>query len=149
ELSADIVICSHVLYPISDIVPFLRKLLSSARRTCYIYMRAKHIDAITGHLWRHFHGDERCLSPSYIHALDVLFEMEIYANVEIVRSTSSLRFPSLDVAVDELVDQLILPTDEATRNELRKLLQRWLIERNGMLTPPVNEMVSAILAIPV
>ncbi len=149
DLSADIVICSHVLYPIRDIVPFLRKLLSSARSTCYIYMRANHIDAITGHLWRHFHGDERCLPPGYIHALDVLFEMEIYANVEIVRSTSSMRFPSLEVAVDELVDQLILPTDEATRNELRKLLQEWLIERNGMLIPPVNEMVSAILAIPV
>jgi SAM-dependent methyltransferase len=148
DLSADIVICSHVLYPIRDIEPFLRKLLSATRGTCYIYMRANHIDAVTGHLWRHFHGDERCLPPSYIHALDVLFEMDIYANVEVVRLTSSLRFPSLEVAVDELLEQLILSPDAATRGELRKLLQEWLIERNGMLVPPVEEMVSAILAVP-
>jgi hypothetical protein len=112
-------------------------------------MRANHIDAVTGHLWRHFHGDERCLPPSYIHALDVLFEMGIYANVEVVRLTSSLRFPSLEVAVDELLEQLILSPDEATHGELRELLQEWLIERNGMLVPPVEEMVSAILAVPV
>jgi hypothetical protein len=31
---------------------------------------------------------------------------------------------------------------------LRKLLQEWLIERNGMLVPPVEEMVSAILVVP-
>ena len=51
-------------------------------------------------------------------------------------------------AVDELLEQLILSPDEATRGELRKLLQEWLIERNGMLVPPVEEMVSAILVVP-
>src|SRR5260370_13334992 len=123
NLSADIVICSHVLYPIRDIESFLTKLFSATRGNCYIYMRANHIDAVTGHLWQHFHGDERCLPPGYIHALDVLFEMDIYANVEVVRLTSSLRFPSLEVAVDELIEQLILSPDEETRGELRKLLQ--------------------------
>src|SRR5579864_7007128 len=84
DLHADIVICSHVLYPIRDIVPFLAKLQHAARQRCYIYMRATPIDALTAHLWQHFHGDERRFSPSYIHALDVLFEIGIYANVEIV-----------------------------------------------------------------
>ena len=149
DLTADIVICSHVLYPIKDIVPFLAKLRDATRRTCYLYLRASHIDALTAHLWRHFHGDERCLPPGYIHALDVLFEMGIYADVEIVKLPVSMRFPSLDIAVDEHLEQLILPTDEQTRTQLRQLLEGWLVERDGMLVPPVDEMVCAIIKIPV
>jgi SAM-dependent methyltransferase len=144
-LQADIVICSHVLYPILDIVPFLEKLNYAARDTCYIYMRATHIDALIAPIWKHFHGEERCLPPGYIHALDVLYETGIYANVEIVKLWSSFRFPSLDGAVEELLEQLILPDDEKTRDELRALLGNWLIEDNGMLVPPIREMVSAII----
>src|SRR5205823_10767866 len=84
NLSADIVLCSHVLYPILDIVPFIARLQAATRRTCYIYMRAIAIDAATAHLWEHFHGEKRYFPPGYIHALDVMFEMGIYANVEIV-----------------------------------------------------------------
>ncbi len=147
DLSADIVICSHVLYPIRDIVPFLAKLQAATRVACYIYMRATPIDALTSHIWRHFHGDDRCLPPGYIHALDVLYEMGMFANVEIVETPQSLRYPSLDVAVDELVEQLILPDNEQTRSELRWLLAAWLIERDGMLVPPVAKMVCAIIQI--
>jgi hypothetical protein len=111
-------------------------------------LRANHIDALTAHLWRHFHGDERRMPPGYIHALDVLFEMGIYADVEIVKLPVSIRYPSLDVAVDELLEQLILPDDEQTRTELRKLVEGWLIERDGMFVPPVEEMVCAIMKTP-
>jgi hypothetical protein len=145
DLSADIVICSHVLYPIQDIVPFLAKLQAATRGVCYIYMRATPIDALTNHIWRHFHDAERCLPPGYIHALDVLYEMGIFASVEIVETPQSLRYPSLDVAVDELVEQLILPNDEQIRNTLRGLLAGWLVERYGVLVPPMEKMVSAII----
>jgi 2-polyprenyl-3-methyl-5-hydroxy-6-metoxy-1,4-benzoquinol methylase len=145
DVQADIVLCSHVLYPIRDIVPFLAKLQHATRQACYIYMRATPIDALTAHLWKHFHGDERCYSPSYIHALDVLFEMGIYANVEVVSLPASLRYPSLDVAVEELADLLIVPGDEKTRDELRALLADWLVERDGMLVPPPQDMRSAII----
>ncbi|HJT55751.1 MAG TPA: class I SAM-dependent methyltransferase [Ktedonobacteraceae bacterium] len=145
ELQADIVICSHVLYPILDIVPFLKKLQAATKNTCYIYMRATHIDSLMAPIWQHFHGEERYLPPGYIHAVDMLYEMGIYANVEIVKIQSSLRFSSLDGAVEEMVEQLILPDDEKTRGELRAVLKDWLVERDGMLMPPVEEMVSAMI----
>ncbi len=145
DLQADVVICSHVLYPIRDIVPFLAKLRRAARQRCYIYMRATPIDALTAHLWKHFHGDERCYPPNYIHALDILFEMDIYANVEVVSLPASLRYPSLDVAVEELAELLIVPGDEKTRDELRGMLAGWLVERDGMLVPPLQEMTCAII----
>lgn len=145
DLAADIVICSHVLYPIRDIVPFLAKLKAATRNACYIYMRATPIDALTNPIWRHFHGDERRLPPSYIHALDVLYEMGLYANVEIVETPQSLRYPSLDIAVDELIEQLILPDNKQIRAELQVLLEGWLIELDGMLAPPIEKMVCAIM----
>ena len=145
DLQTDIVICSHVVYPIRDIVPFLAKLRTATRRTCYIYLRATQIDSLTAHLWRHFHGEERCLQPGYIHALDVLYDMDIYANVEIVTLPPILRYSSLDVAVEEMVEQLILPDDEQTRKELRGLLEPWLVERDDVLVPPIDKIVSAIV----
>lgn len=145
DLSADIVLCSHVLYPIWDIDTFVTKLHSATRRACYIYMRAAHFDASTSFLWKHFHGAERRFAPGYIHALNVLFEMSIYADVEIVRMPGVLRYPSLDVAVGELLEQLILPDDARTRAELRGLLETWLIERDGVFVPPTDEQTCAII----
>ena len=145
NLQADIVICSHVLYPIREIEPFLVKLQKATRQDCYCYLRATHIDALTADLWQHFHHDERRIPPSYIHVLDVLYEMGIFANVEIVTLPPSLRYPSLNVAVTEMTEQLILPDDEKTREELRALLERWLVERDGMLVPPQQKVVCAII----
>jgi len=108
-------------------------------------MRGTPLDALSAHLWRHFHGDERCLPTGYIHLLDVLYEMGIYANVQVVTLPPALRYPSLDVAVEESLEQLILPGDEQTRGQLRTLLEQWLIERDGMLVPPVEKAVSAII----
>jgi hypothetical protein len=71
--------------------------------------------------------------------------MNIYANVEIVTLPPSLRYPSLDVAVAEISEQLILPDDEKTRTKLHDLLDGWLVERDGMLLPPLQELVCAII----
>lgn len=147
SLAADVVIGSHVLYPIVDIEPFLEKLITATGHICYIYMRATSNDALTGHLWKHFHGDERLLPPGYIHALDVLYEMGIYADVEVVKLPVMLSYPSFDVAVEEVAEQLILSDEDAARKELRQLLEDWLVERNGMLVPPIEAMIGAIITV--
>lgn len=148
DLQADIVICSHVLYPIREVDTFLARLSVATRQTCYLYLRALHYDSFTAPLWRHFHGTDRCQQPGYIHALDILYDMGIYANVDIVKTPGSMRYPSLDGAVEELLEHLILPRDEQTRNELRTLLASWLVEREGMLAIPIDEMISAIISWP-
>jgi len=145
NLRADIVICSHVIYPIRDIEPFLLKLHKASLQGCYLYVRASHMDALTADIWRHFHHDERCMPPGYIHVLDVLYEMGLYVNVEIVSLPPSLRYPSLDVAVHEMAEQLILPEDEKTLLELRAMFGEWLVEIDGMLVPPGQKMQSAII----
>lgn len=149
-LRADVVICCHVLYPILDVVPFLQKLHSAAQQTCYVYMRATHIDALSAPLWRHFHGSERQMSPGYIHALDVLYELGIYARVEIVHAPSTFTYPSLQDAEDEMLEQLILEDTPSVRAELRALLADWLSEQpDHSWSSPTMDTVSAILWWPV
>jgi FkbM family methyltransferase len=148
DLQAELTICSHVVYPIRDIVPFLTKIDASARQACYIYVRVTPIDTLTAPIWRHFHGDDRHMSPGAIHLLDVLYEMGIYPDVEIARMPGSLRFPSVEIAAQELSEQLLLPDDPQTRDELINLLREWLVPRDGMLVPPLKEMVVAIVSWP-
>ena len=128
DLWADVVLCSHVLYPILDIEPFLKKLHAASKQACYLYLRAASLDTITAPLWQHFHGDERHFTPGYIHALDVLYELGIYAQVETVTAPFSWSYPSLQDAEDELMEQLILEESTQTRRELRELLENWLIK---------------------
>jgi SAM-dependent methyltransferase len=148
DLQADVVICSHVLYAITEIAPFLAKLRNAARRACFISMRVTPFDEITAHLWKHFHGDERRYPPSAIHVLDVLYEMGIYANVEVIETPlgAAFHYPSLDAAVEGLLEQMILPDTEQVRSEMRGLLEHWLVEQDGVLGAPVEKkMASAII----
>lgn len=145
DLRADFVICSHVLYPLLEIGLFLQKLNTASMHACYLYLRATHIDALTAPLWRHFHGEERCLPPCYIHVLDVLFEMGIYAQVQVVRLPFALSYPSLQDAEDELIEQLILEDRVETRRELKRLLEDWLVSDETGWHSPSQEMVSAII----
>ncbi|MBV8695662.1 MAG: class I SAM-dependent methyltransferase [Chloroflexi bacterium] len=145
DLQADIVLCNHVLYPIREVDTFLLKLRAATQHVCYIYMWATHPDGLNAHLWPHFHGDERQLLPKYIDALDVMCEMGIYADVEVARLAVSLRYASLEDAVEEQLERLILPDDALTRDKLRTLLDAWLVERDGVLVPPVDTLVGAII----
>lgn len=146
DLHADLVICSHVLYPILDIEAFLTKLYRASTGASYLYMRGTAIDGITAPFWQHFHGTERCQPPAYIHALDVLYQLGIYANVEVVKAPFRLSYPSLQHAEDELLEQLILEDTAQKRAELRDLLKGWLVESNdGSWHSPEQTMTSAIL----
>ncbi|HEY1353552.1 MAG TPA: class I SAM-dependent methyltransferase [Ktedonobacteraceae bacterium] len=146
DVRADIVICSHVLYPLLEVGPFLAKLNAAGRQACYLYLRATQIDMLTAPLWRHFHGDERRLAPGYIHALDVLYEQGIYANVEVAGAPFVLSYATLQEAEDELLEQLILEDTARTRQELRGLLEDWLIAEDDSWHSPEQEFVSAILS---
>lgn len=146
DLHADVTICSHVLYPLLEIVPFLEKLHNATRQVSYLYLRANSLDSITAHLWQYFHGSERCQPPGYVHALDVLADLGIYANVEVVDAPITLSYLSPQHAEDELIEQLILEDTPETRAELRALLDDWLIkEVDGSWRSPVFAAVSAIL----
>jgi SAM-dependent methyltransferase len=144
---ADIVICSHVLYPIADIEPFVRKLAAHAKRRVYVYTRVDAMPTDMG-LWSEFYGVPLQLQPSHLDLLNALAEMEIIPDVEIVEHRFTWTFASLDEAIEQVRNSLCLRADdEAATSKLRSLLRdRMITWPNGRLGPQIGSTRSAIIS---
>jgi len=144
--SADIVLCSHVITLIADVVPFIDKLQATARRKVFLYVGAYAVDAIFDPFWRHFHGAPRRPGASWVDALGVLNEMGIEPHVEVAELRTGTRHESLADAVESYRDQLVLPKTPAVQRELARLLDPWFQRRNGGLYAPLRTQPAAIMS---
>lgn len=77
---ADVVTAHHVVYNVSDIVPFLGALDDHARIRVVLEMPDHHPLAPMSTAWRHFWQLERPLAPTSLDLIDVLHEMDIDAH---------------------------------------------------------------------
>lgn len=145
--AADIVLCAHVLYPIADAVPFVRKLGVSARRACFLALR----DVVSepeplGRLWQRFHGEPRYLQPGYLDAYALLYEIGIRANVRVSQiSRPSWSFPDVEAAVDSVREHLILPERDDVDEVLRTELAAALVSDGELLRLEVEPTYSAVI----
>jgi SAM-dependent methyltransferase len=144
---ADVVICSHVLYPIADIEPFVRKLAAKAKRRVYVYTRVDAMPTDMG-LWREFYGVPLQLQPSHLDLLNALAELEIVPDVQIVQHRFTWTFASIDEAVDQVRNSLCLAeSDQKSLAKLRGLLEERLVAwPNGRIGPDVGSTRSAIIS---
>jgi SAM-dependent methyltransferase len=144
---ADVVLCSHVLYPIADVVPFLRKLHEAARERVLIYLRADPLSTDMD-LWREFYGVPLQHQPVHMDLLNVLAQIDIFADVEIVEHRFTLTYQSIEDAVSQLRYGLCLREgDTAAEEKLRRLLSERLVRwPDGRLGPPVSSARTAILS---
>jgi SAM-dependent methyltransferase len=144
-LTAEVVLCAHVLYPLPDIVPFLARLDAAAQRECFVYLRERHLDELTSAAWERWHGEPRCLPPTGSDALAVLQEMGIAAEAERVEAPTSWRYASLEEAETEFLEHLILPDTPAVRRELRRWLAGWLVPADGGWAAPLPSVPALII----
>lgn len=80
---ADVVTCHHVVYNVSEIVPFLSALDAHAAHRVVIEMPQEHPLASMSNAWRHFWAIERPAGPGPTDLVDVLTSMGITATVEL------------------------------------------------------------------
>jgi len=144
---ADVVICSHVLYPIGDIVPFVRKLEAAAKQRVFVYLRADPLATDMG-LWGEFHGVPLQHQPVHMDLLNVLAQIGIFADVEIVEHRITLTYASLDEAMEQVRNSLCLREDDvAATARLRRLLDERLVPwPKGRIGPPVGAARSAVMS---
>ncbi|HXF50590.1 MAG TPA: class I SAM-dependent methyltransferase [Dehalococcoidia bacterium] len=141
---ADVAICSHVLYPIYDIVPFLRKLDASAT-WCFVYLRVDPIVTDLG-LWQEFHGEPLVDQPTHADALDVIHELGIAPNVTVFRLDARRSFASWDEAVEQALRSVCVPDTPENRSRLAELLRTRLREdEDGMVRTPPQTIRTAVL----
>ncbi len=144
---ADIVLCSHVLYPIADVIPFIRKLESSAMRRVYLYLRVDPLPTDFG-LWSEFYGMPLQLQPAHLDLINLLAQINIAADVEVVHHRFTWTFADADEAVAQVRNTLCLREDDtAATAKLRVLLDTRLIRwPSGRLGPQIASARSAIIS---
>jgi 2-polyprenyl-3-methyl-5-hydroxy-6-metoxy-1,4-benzoquinol methylase len=145
-VTAEVVVCSHVLPVIEDASRFLAKLDAACTGRAFVSMAAMTVDAPMDHLWRHFHRRPRRPGPTYLDAVAVLEELGIKADVEVVEVPTLARYANLAEAVKSCREVLLLPDTAAVRNELRKLLASWLVAEEGGVRVPLPWTPVAIVS---
>lgn len=95
----DIAFCANVVYGVTEIEPFLRKLDEAAREIVAIVVFMEAPLSQLSELWKAVHGDERINMPALPELLRVLWEMGIYPNVSMMPETPPRRMPNLDAAL--------------------------------------------------
>jgi SAM-dependent methyltransferase len=144
---ADAVLCSHVVYPIGDVVPFIRKLDASAKDRVFIYLRTDPLPTDLG-LWSEFYGVPLQLQPTHMDLVPLLAQIGIYADVEVVHHRFTWTFETLDEAVEHVRPALCLRDGDAAADaRLRSLLQQRLVAwEGGRLGPEIASARSAIIS---
>ena len=124
---ADVTICSHVVYGVREIAPFLRALDGHTRRLCLISIRVDQHPGIT-ELSRALFGEERVRQPALLDLYGALLELGIAADVHIIPASGGFRFANPDEAIAHFRDRLRIPPDSPTEAHLRTLLAADLIQ---------------------
>ena len=138
----DIVIASHSLAML-NLKEALSKMNDVAKRYVYIFTFAGARMWDYNTLWPKIYGEEYQPGPDYIYLYSVLYEMGIYANVEIMNSEYKQRFSNLDEAVEQWKENLEVLTPEA-EEVIKSHLSENLIEEDGVLWSK-REMRSAMI----
>lgn len=105
---ADLVICSHVLYPIADVMPFIEKMERFARERVFILMR----DSPHQHPGELMAGPHRAREPRARDCFLLLRQMGAEPEVFYVRTPTFHRFEDLEQAVTECRTHVGLAWDE-------------------------------------
>lgn len=134
---ADIVLSAHVLYPIEDVVPFLRALDGHARRLCFLHLMVWQSWFDLLGLWETIYGEPRRPQPTYIDAVNVLHQLGCYANVEVAWVEVVRAFDGLDEALERFAEPLAVGEDPERRRRLREALAQRLVplEAGGLAFP--------------
>ena len=80
---ADVVVCSHVIYNVPDIGPFVVALHEHARRRVVLEMTARHPLSGLNPLWRRFHSIDRPERPTWEDAASAIRSLGIEPRVEV------------------------------------------------------------------
>lgn len=115
----DVAFCANVVYGVTDIEPFLRKLDGVARELVAIVVFMEAPLSTLSPLWRAVHQEERINLPALPELLPVLWEMGIYPNVSMMPPTPPRRAPTMEAAV--AFARHMLHVDEGSEKDRRLL----------------------------
>ena len=124
----DVVIASHSLV-MKDIKNALVKINDAVKRSVYIFIVAgRRNEKEGGSLWSLFNREKHGLRPDYIYLYNILYQLGIYANVEVIDANHNMQFPDLDAAVQHYKTWMNVSGDD--EEKLRLYLSENLVKEN-------------------
>lgn len=124
---ADVVLCAHVVYGVTDIEPFIRKLEAHAKSLVALLSFIESPMNRISRFWQPVHGEERIDMPALPELVNALWEMGIYPDVQMLSPVMPDRFEDRDVALGQLRNRLYVregsPEDARLRDVMKVLLE--------------------------
>lgn len=127
--TADVVLCSHVVYGVVDIEPFIAKLSAHARRVIMLsFIRSP--QSWIAPLWEPVYGERRIDLPGLPELVNVLWEMDFHPNIRMLTPSAQQTFDSIEDAVENLAGRLWI-ADSAARRRLEDCIEDHLEQVDG------------------
>ena len=129
--SADMVLCSHVVYGVADIQPFLQKLHDHADERVVMVSFVDSPQAGVAPLWEPVYGEQRINLPALPELMNVLWEMGIYPSVRMMPPTGPQTFESVEAAIEEVSGRLFIGSDTERLRRLEECIEGYLESVDG------------------
>lgn len=133
-IPADVVFSAHVVYGVADVGPFFSAMDRSALRTCHLYLGIEHPGHGLAAFWEKIHGEVRRALPAAIEALACLYQLGIYASLDLIPMSGSFRFANTDDALVEIRHRLRLAPEADRDAQIAAAISDLLLpDAEGML----------------
>jgi len=121
---ADLVICSHVLYGVEDVVPFVEKMERSARERVFVMLREGSVPHPANVLRDRIAPDPLPRITQFSDLFLVLLQLGIYPDVRFISYPVVNRYSSFEEAVEDSAPLFGDAWSGAAEAELRRMLMR-------------------------
>jgi SAM-dependent methyltransferase len=141
----DIAICSHVLYGVREVGPFLTAMDAAARRACFVLLGMQQPSFALAPFWERINGTPRLPLPGALECLNVLYQLGIPAQLALVPA-SHFVFAGREEALEDIrwrlgLSETILD-DAALLSLIDELLES---DSSGGLRPRYQPGYAAVL----
>ena len=127
--SAEVVLCAHVVYPIADVVPFIRALDRAARSAVVMVARLGQADEVVSRFFGTVYGEERVPMPSLPDLYNLLLQMGIPASVTLHPFETRWNYPDAEAAVYDAGSRVGITPDSPRWAQLEATVRSQLVPR--------------------
>jgi len=142
----DVVLCAHVVYGLTDIETFVRKLAASARERVVIIAWMRSPLSRMSPLWEEVHQEPRIELPGMTALLPALWEMEIYPDITMLPPVPVRGMPNREAAIATARAFMYVEPGSEKDQRLLEAAERLMVEtESGILMKDTPRTPQAIL----
>ena len=130
----DLVLCAFVLHGVVEINGFIEKLKDRAQQGVLILEHMTPPDSLVHPVWEAVHGEKRVGTPGVPELLEVLWEMDIYPDVQMFEGTRPTTVQTREQGLQLLRHLLYVKPETEQDRSLHAAMDDLIVETPGGLT---------------